>query len=157
MKRCYAVSREILKFLVAQEPVNIKRAYSLWWERIHSLGTARAAAILSAKRGGNIELAHAAGALHDIGRILIGTEEGHALKGYETSKEFLAKMLIFDGREIEEIAVAVKNHNRKDLVGAPLDEITKDADILDTFFLGIDLRTEVRWQRLAALQKEIGF
>ena len=120
MKRCYPVSKGLLKFLDKQENLEIKRDFSLIYERVHALGSARAASILSAKRGVDIELAHAAGALHDFGRIITGKNEGHALQGYEPVKEFLARLSIFHEQEIEEISLAVKNHSRKDLVGSPL-------------------------------------
>jgi uncharacterized protein len=157
VKRCYPVSKELLKFLDEQENIDLKRDFSLTYERIHSLGSARAASILAAKRGVDGELAHAAGALHDFGRMVTGKQEGHAIKGYEPVKEFLARLNIFNEREVEGIALAVKHHSGKDLVGSPLDEIAKDCDILDTFFIGIKLRTEAHYRRLASLKEELGF
>ena len=155
MDRCYKVSRAFLKLLAGQESIPLKRDYSLTWERIHSLGTARAGAILSARRGVDIELGYTAGVLHDFGRIVTGKNENHAALGYKPVRDFLGGLKLFREEEIEEISLAVKNHGRKDLVGSPLDEIAKDGDILDTHFLGIRLRTERHYQRLAEIQKEL--
>ena len=155
MEKCYKVSRAFLKFLAGQETMGLKRDYSLTWERIHGLGSARAGAILSARRGVDIELGYTVGALHDFGRIVTGQQEDHAVKGYEPVKGFLEGLELFGKEEIEEISLAVKHHSRKDLVGSPLDEIAKDCDILDTHFLGIRLRTERHYQRLAEIQKEL--
>lgn len=157
MKRCYQVSREFLKFLNEQERLDIRRPFSLVWERIHSIGSARAASILAAKRGIDVVLAYAAGALHDFGRIVTARQEDHALNGYKPVQDFLDGMKIFDEQEIEKIALAVKSHTSKAVIGTPLEEIAKDCDILDSFFLGIAMRTEKHAQRLTALQKELEF
>jgi uncharacterized protein len=153
--RCYKVSRAFLKFLTGQEGLERKRDYSLTWERIHSLGSARTGAILSARRGIDIELGYTAGVLHDFGRIVTGKHEDHAVNGYQPVREFLEGLKLFREDEIKAISLAVKHHSRKDLVGSPLDEIAKDCDILDTHLLGIRLRTERHYQRLAEIQKEL--
>ena len=157
MKRCYLVSKGFLKFLDEQEGREVKRPFSLTWERIHSLGSARAASVLAAKRGIDVELAYAAGVLHDFGRIVTRRQEDHALNGYEPVQEFLKALKIFKAQEIREIALAVKSHSSKALLGTPLEEIAKDCDVLDSFLLGIAMRTEKHVQRLHALQKELGF
>jgi uncharacterized protein len=156
MLRCYTVSKEFLKFLNDSEQLDMKRVFSLTWERIHSLGTARSASMLAAKRGIDIAKAHTAGALHDFGRIVTGKEEDHAINGYEPAKEFLTKMNLFNEQEIEEIALAVKNHSNKATVGTPLEEIVKDSDVLDCFLLELPLKKEAHQQRLAGLQRELG-
>jgi len=157
MQRCYTVSRELLKFLNEQDAFDLKRDVSLTWERIHSLGAARIASLLAAKRGVEAEVSYAAGALHDFGRFVTGKQENHAENGYEPVKGFLGGLNIFSGKEIEEIALAVKNHSRKEIVGTPLEEIAKDSDILDCFYLGLQPKKEAHLKRFAALQKELGF
>ncbi len=157
MPRSYAVSRDLLKFLDEQEQRDLKREVSLTWERIHSLGSARIASILAARRATDIELGFAAGALHDFGRILTGRQENHGENGYEPVKEFLKRMSIFSEPEIEEIARAVRNHSRKEVVGTFLEEIAKDCDILDCYFLGLPLKKEAHLRRFEALKKELNF
>jgi len=127
MQRCYQVSRELLKFLNEQEPFDLKRDVSLTWERIHSMGSARIAAILASKRGVDVELSYAAGALHDFGRFVTGKQENHAENGYEPAKEFLRSLNIFSEEEGEEIARAVNNHRRKETVGTPWRRLLRTA------------------------------
>ncbi len=157
MQRCYQVSRELLKFLNEQDTFDLKRDVSLTWERIHSMGSARIASLLAAKRGVDVEVSYSAGALHDFGRFVTGKQENHAENGYEPVKGFLKSLNIFSGEEIEEIALAVKNHSRKEIAGTPLEEIAKDCDILDCYYLGLQPKKEAHLKRFAALQKELGF
>jgi uncharacterized protein len=147
MQRCYRVSRELLKFLDEQDSLDLKREVSLTWERIHSMGSARIASLLAAKRG----------VLHDFGRFVTGKQENHAENGYEPVKAFLKTLNIFSVEEIERIALAVKNHSRKESAGTPLEEIAKDCDILDCYYLGIQPKKEAHLKRFGALQNELGF
>ena len=157
MQRCYQVSRELLKFLNEQDAFDRKRDVSLTWERIHSLGSARIASLLAGRRGVGLGVSYAAGALHDFGRFVTGKQENHAENGYEPVKGFLGRLNIFLEKEIEEIALAVKNHSRKEIAGTPLEEIAKDCDILDCYYLGLQPKKEAHLKRFAALQKELGF
>jgi uncharacterized protein len=157
VQRCYRVSRELLKFLNEQDTFDLKRDVSLTWERIHSLGSGRIASLLAAKRGVDVEVSYSAGALHDFGRFVTGKQENHAEKGYEPVKGFLKSLNIFSEKEIEEVALAVKNHSRKEIAGTPLEEIAKDCDILDCYYLGLQPKKEAHLKRFAALQKELGF
>ena len=157
MQRCYRVSRELLKFLNEQDTFDLKRDVSLTWERIHSIGSARIASLLAAKRGVDVEVSYSAGALHDFGRFITGKQENHAEKGYEPVKGFLKSLNIFSEKEIEAVALAVKNHSRKEIAGTPLEEIAKDCDILDCYYLGLQPKKEAHLKRFAALQKELGF
>jgi uncharacterized protein len=157
VERCYRVSRELLKFLDEQDTFDLKRDVSLTWERIHSLGSGRIASLLAAKRGVDVEVSYSAGALHDFGRFVTGKQENHAEKGYEPVKGFLKSLNIFSEKEIEEVALAVKNHSRKEIAGTPLEEIAKDCDILDCYYLGLQPKKEAHLKRFAALQEELGF
>lgn len=154
MQRSYVVSRELLKFLNEQDQRDLKRDVSLTWERIHSMGSSRIACILSARRGVDIELGYSAGALHDFGRFVTGRQENHAENGYEPVKDFLKRLSIFSEPEVEEVSLAVKNHSRKEAVGTPLEEIAKDSDILDCYFLGLAPKKEYHLKRFEALKKE---
>ena len=156
MQRCYQVSRELLKFLNEQDRPGLKREVSLTWERIHCMGSARIAALLAGRRGVDVELSYAAGALHDFGRFVTGKQEKHAEHGYEPVKVFLSPLNIFSEKEIEEIALAVKNHSRKEIAGTPLEEIAKDADVLDCYYLGLQPKKEAHLKRFTSLQKELG-
>ena len=156
MERCYRVTRELLKFLNDQGRLDQERDVSLTWERVHSIGSARVASLLAAKRGVDVELSHAAGALHDFGRFVTGKQANHAENGYGPAKDFLKKVGLFSEKEIEEVCQAVKNHSRKEAVGTPLEEIAKDADILDCYYLGLPPKKEAHLKRFASLREELG-
>jgi uncharacterized protein len=156
VERCYQVSRELLKFLNDQDRLDRERDVSLTWERIHSIGSARIASLLAARRGVDVELSHAAGALHDFGRFVTGKQANHAENGYGPAKEFLRKVGLFSEKEIEAIGQAVKNHSRKEAIGTPLEEIAKDADVLDCAYLGLPPKKEAHLKRFISLQEELG-
>lgn len=58
---------------------------------------------------------------------------------------------LFTDEEIDQIAIAVKNHSRKEEVGSPLEEIVKDADVLDFYQYGYDVARKEQQDRLEAL------
>lgn len=58
---------------------------------------------------------------------------------------------LFSEEEIAQIAVAVKNHSKKAEVGSPLEEIVKDADVLDFYQYGYDVARKEQQDRLEAL------
>jgi uncharacterized protein len=151
VQRCYQVSRELLKFLNEQDKLDLTRDVSVTWERIHSMGSARIASLLAAKRGVEVEASYSAGALHDFGRFVTGKQENHAENGYEPVKGFLRSLNIFSEKEIEEVALAVKNHSRKEIAGTP-GEIARTA----TFWIAItDSSPKNPIKRFAALQNEL--
>ncbi|MDR1815312.1 MAG: HD domain-containing protein [Clostridiales Family XIII bacterium] len=125
------------------------------WERIHAVSSARTGSRLAAARGVDTELAAAACTLHDFARILDGRQAGHAERGYEAVKRFLREdegvRGLFTDDEIELVAQAVKSHSKKAEVGAPLEEVVKDADVLDMHDYGRPLPREEQRARLAAL------
>jgi uncharacterized protein len=69
-------------------------------------------------------------------------------------KEFLRRVNFFSGLEIQEISRAVKNHSRKEVIGTPLEEIAKDCDILDCYYLGLPPKKEAHIKRFAALERK---
>ncbi|MGI6498328.1 MAG: HD domain-containing protein [Oscillospiraceae bacterium] len=141
-----ALLREIDRYaLLVQD-----RDQPLDWERVHMASSARLAWILAEERGLDPELCACACSVHDYGRILTGRQEGHAEAGYEPVKLFLRRLHLFAPGEIEQIAVAVKNHSRKSYVDAPMDEVIKDADVLDCTWYGIPFSREEHRMRYEA-------
>lgn len=113
------------------------RDETLGWERLHSASSARIAWLLALERGADPELSAAAAAVHDFGRIVTGFQENHAEAGYEPVQGFLRYCALFTEEEILIIAEAVKNHSRKTEVGTLLEEIVKDADVIDCYQYGL--------------------
>lgn len=108
------------------------------WEKLHMAGSARLAWMLAMKRGVDPELAACACAVHDYGRIVTGKQEDHAEAGFEPIKSFLRGLGdLFSPEEQEIIALAAKNHSSKSVVGTPIEEIVKDADVIDCYQYGL--------------------
>lgn len=131
------------------------RDHTLDWEKIHLISCAKIGGLLALKRGVDIELAAIACSVHDYGRILSGKQKNHAEAGYEPLKSFLAEIGQFKPHEIEVLAQAARNHSSKEKIGTLLDEIVKDADVLDCYQYGLPLEREEQRKRLELILKEV--
>ncbi|EGO65475.1 metal dependent phosphohydrolase [Acetonema longum DSM 6540] len=140
---------------IAEFKDSADRDHSLDWERIHSISCAKIGQILALKRGVDAELAAIACSVHDYGRIITGKQRGHAAAAYAPLKHFLAETGRFTADEIERLAQAAKNHSSKTEIGTPLEEIVKDADVLDCYQYGLPLEREEQRQRLKMILAEI--
>jgi uncharacterized protein len=146
--RIYAVQCAVLQTIEIHDRDGMHRDETIEWEKLHMVSSAQAGARLAKLRGVDAELAACACALHDIGRIISGQQAGHAEAGFAPASELLDSLGCFRSDEISEIAVAVKNHSNKSEVSAPLDEIVKDADVLDMEYYGRALPRAEQRQRL---------
>jgi len=95
----------------------------------HLHGVALAAAILAKKRGQNAELATMAGLLHDLWAYKSGSYDDHAHLGADYARKVLGELTTPEETEI--ICSAIYHHDSKAEVDAPMDEILKDADVID--------------------------
>ncbi len=140
MNRVFKLQTALLSEISKYEHSVEQRDETPNWERIHMISSARIGFILAEKRGVDPEIAACACACHDYGRILYGRQSGHAEAGYLPVKDFLRETELFSESEIEQIAVAVRNHSNKGEIGSDMEEIVKDADILDCVQYGIPLQ-----------------
>ncbi len=97
----------------------------------HLHGVSLAASLLAKKRNENAELAAMAGLLHDMYAYTAGTYDDHAHKGAEYARNLLEKMDLTNAEETEVICTAIWHHDDKAEGDGPLDEILKDADVID--------------------------
>lgn len=97
----------------------------------HLHGVALAAAILARKRGEDAELATFAGLLHDLHAYQSGSYEDHAHRGAELARTILNEMRLTTPEETEIICSAIYHHDNKAVVDASMDELLKDADVID--------------------------
>lgn len=123
---------------------------TLSWERLHMASSARIAWLLALERGADPELCAAAAAVHDFGRIVTGLQENHAEAGYEPVQGFLRYSGLFTEDEIAVISEAVKNHSRKTEAGALIEEIVKDADVIDCYQYGLPFDRPEKKERYEA-------
>lgn len=157
MNRILQVQYAVLRVIAFQSDIEVPggRAKSLDWERVHMASCARTAQFLAQIRGVDPELAACAAAVHDFGRIITGNHTNHAEVGYVPVQRFLKNEGIFTDSEISQIALAVKNHSSKTVVGSPLDETVKDADVIDCYELGEPFNRPEKEQRYRAWLDEL--
>lgn len=148
-----ALLAEIEKYAKLHEQNGVELDYPIDWERIHVISCGKLGYLMAEERGVDPILAASACAVHDYGRIITGKQANHAEIGYEPVKEFLVKLDIFNPQEIEEIALSVKNHSNKSEVGTPLEEIVKDADVLDFHQYGYEMPRPEQQARLNRMIK----
>jgi len=97
---------------------------------LHLYGVSQACALLALKRKENVELAVIAGMLHDIYTYANLDSRDHAHKGAEMARDILDSVDIFTEDERELICTAIYNHSDKLTIHSWLDEILKDADVM---------------------------
>ena len=97
---------------------------------VHLYGVSQICSMLSLKRMCNTELAIIAGMLHDIYSYANMDSNNHAHKGAEMARNILNTLNIFNEDETDLICVAIWNHSDKSMVHGWLDEILKDADVM---------------------------
>lgn len=154
MNRIFTLQTQLLAAI--DEYAQLERDYPLSWERLHLASCAKIGQLLAIKRGVDPELAAIACSLHDFGRIVTGRQANHAENGYEPVQRFLAACGGFSAEERECLALAAKNHSRKQEVGTPLEEIVKDADVLDCHQYGQVLERPEQRERLRQVLLELG-
>ncbi len=157
MNRLLAVQSAMLSLIEAQEDKIPDREQPLSWERIHMISSARLAWLMAEERGEDPSLAACACSVHELGRIVTGRQEGHAQAGKIAAAEFLTGLDLFTPSEIAAIAAAVEKHVEKSICGTPLEEIVKDADVVDAHLYGLPFTAPGqkerfdRWNRRHAL------
>ena len=97
----------------------------------HLYGVSLSATILAKKRGLDPELAAMAGMLHDIHAYKSGSYDNHAHLGADLAREILEELAITTPEETDIICSAIYHHDDKHLVDSPMDELLKDADVID--------------------------
>ena len=153
MNRLQKLQSALLKEIDKYEELIPERDQPGDWERIHISSCAKLGYLMAEKQGVDPILAACACACHDYGRIITGRQAGHAEAGFEPVKAFLRGTGLFTEEEIEQVAAAVKNHSNKSEVGTPLEEIVKDADVLDFHQYGYEMPRKEQQDRLERLLK----
>ena len=122
----------------------------------HLYGVSLSATILAKKRGLDAELAAMAGMLHDLHAYKSGSYDDHAHLGAELAKEVLEKLALTSPAENEIIRSAIYHHDDKLLEDSPMDELLKDADVIDHCFKDASKPVKEKEQkRYEALCKEL--
>ena len=148
-----ALLAEIEKYAKIHAENGVELDYPIDWEKIHVISCAKLGYLMAEERGVDPILAASACAVHDYGRIITGKQANHAEIGYEPVMEFLRGLNIFTPEEIKEIGLSVKNHSNKSDIGTLLEEIVKDADVLDFHQYGYEMPRPEQQARLNRMLK----
>ena len=124
---------------------------------LNIFGVAQSCAILAMKRNENTELAIVAGMLHDIYSCAAANWQDHARKGAEMARDILNGLQIFAEDEIDLVCTSIYHHSDKSQVHDSLDELLKDADVLQHVLYNplLEIRQN-ELPRYTALAKELG-
>jgi len=123
---------------------------------LHLYGVSQACALLSIKRKENVELAVIAGMLHDIYSYANMDSQDHAHKGAVMARNILNSLNAFSEEEKNLICTAIYNHSDKSIVHDSLDEILKDADVMQHVLYNplFDIKQHEK-KRFSSLKKEL--
>jgi len=121
----------------------------------HAFTAMQLAKIIARKRGLDPFLSALTGLFHDWARVLTGDNDNHAERGYEPVKTLLLEEGLTP-EQAEKIAIAVKNHSKKDEEGSPLEELIKDVDVFDSSLYGLIKDDPAYTSRLERVKQELG-
>ncbi len=120
----------------------------------HLYGVSLAATMIAKKRGLDPEIASMAAMLHDLNAYKTGSYDDHAHKGADLAREILGELKLTDETETEMICSAIYHHDDKLVTDDPMDEILKDADVIDHCFKDsskpVKEKEQARYDKLCA-------
>ncbi len=123
----------------------------------HLYGVSLAASILAKKRELDSELASMAAMLHDLHAYKSGFYDDHAHLGADLARSILDKLELTTSEETDIICSAIYHHDDKAAIDSPMDELLKDADVIDHCFKDSSKPVKEKEQvRYDALCKELG-
>ena len=131
MNRIFLLQSALLAEIDKYKEIQRTNSPSLNWERIHLISCGKVGYLLGLERGLDPVLSACACSLHDYGRIVTGSQENHGAAGVEPTRALLARLQLFNEKEVAQILLAVENHSQKGVQGGRLEELVKDADLLD--------------------------
>ena len=152
MNRIEKVREEVDKILLHMTDNEERRCAYL-----HLYGVSQACALLALKRKENVELATISGMLHDIYTYANMDIVDHAHKGAEMARGILDSLQLFSEEEKDLVCMAIYRHSDKAEVHSWLDEILKDADVMQHVLYNPMLVDEQREpKRYSLMKKEFG-
>ena len=143
--------REIVSGMLEEVPDADLRAEGY----VHMFGVAQACVLLAMRRGEEVELAAVAGYLHDIATYSTGDSAGHARRGAEMARRILEETGLFSEKETGAICTAILFHSDKKSEHGPLEEILKDADVMQHCLYDPGYVAKKEKDRFKKLRKEL--
>jgi len=146
-----------LRTYIDKELANITDSDKRVSATAHLYGVSLAATILAKKRGLNEELGAMSGMLHDLHAYKSGSYDDHAHLGADLARKVLEELGITSKEETDIICSAIYHHDDKLVTDSPMDELLKDADVIDHCFKDSSKPVKEKEQkRYDALCKELG-
>jgi uncharacterized protein len=157
MNRIFILQQAMFELIEQNRNIDRTDSPSLDWERIHMISCAKVGYMMAFDRGLDPEFCACACAVHDFGRIITGSQKNHGPAGAVPVQDFLRKTNLFSKDEILMIALAVLNHSKKEEVGSPLEELVKDADLVDYYSYGQTFKRQDQIDRFEKITGKDGF
>lgn len=124
---------------------------------VHLYGVSAICALLALKRGLDVQLATVAGMLHDFSTYQRNDSSDHDRFSAREARRVLGEVGRFSEQETEAICQAILHHRAKGEVHAPLDELLKDADVLQHYLYNPGFKQQASEEpRIAAVLAELG-
>ena len=118
--------RQVVDEILRQQPDVEERRCGF----VHLYGVAQSCALLALKRGLDPDLCTVAGMLHDIWSYKAGDPADHAALGFVEAQRIMSELGCLAETEIAAVGTAIAHHSDKGAVHGELDELLKDADVL---------------------------
>lgn len=123
----------------------------------HLYGASLAATLIAEKRGEDAELASMAAMIHDLAAYETSSYTDHAHRGAALARSILDSLALTTPEETDMICSAIYNHDSKNQVDSPFDEVLKDADVMHHTLNDISKPIKDKeCARYVALRKEFG-
>jgi uncharacterized protein len=144
--------RQVVDGILRQQPDVEERRCGF----VHLYGVAQSCALLALKRGLDPELCTIAGMLHDVWSYKTGDATDHAELGSVEAGEIMSELGCFTETEIATVGTAIAHHSDKGGVHNVVDELLKDADVLQHYLYNASFEPfEHMKLRLAAVLDEL--
>jgi uncharacterized protein len=123
---------------------------------VHLYGVSATCALLALKRGQDVELCAVAGMLHDVWTYKSGDPADHARLSAREAEQILGELGCFGPDEIAAVCGAIARHSAKAEQDGAMDELLKDADVLQHFLYNPTLPVQEGEQdRLTQILEEL--
>lgn len=145
--------RQVVDEIVRQQPDVDERRCGF----VHLYGVSTICALLALKRGLDVQVAQVAGMLHDLSTYQRADPTDHDRLSALEARRLLGALGLFAPHETDAICQAILHHRAKGEVHAPMDELLKDADVLQHDLYNPGLKPHAgEERRLAAVRAELG-
>ena len=121
--------RQIVDEIIRQQP-DIEESRCGF---VHLYGVSAICAMLALQRGLDPTLCAVAGMLHDIWNYKVGDSPDHGRLSAIEAEKIMNNVGSFTTREIAAVYLAISRHSDKDSINGEMDELLKDADVLQHY------------------------